>query len=115
MAEFKGSLHNEHRNMKTIIKLFFLSLIFLSNSINAQNLYSEEYFKEYFIKNISSLDPIEGIWYEDLNCKVLDKYNRLEYAYPHKEQSSKMAIMRVGDQFIEYDIVQSTSINAWQK
>jgi hypothetical protein len=42
--------------------LAFIFAIFFALLSNSQDLSSKSEYKDYFRKNISNLDPIEGIW-----------------------------------------------------
>ena len=55
----------------TIIAIFFTLQTF------GQCLDSEQAFKEYYKKNISTIDPIEGIWSISTGVKYYDQNNQL--------------------------------------
>jgi clan AA aspartic protease (TIGR02281 family) len=81
--------------MKKIIVL--LIAIIISSHSFGQCLGGEDYYKEYFKQNISSLDPIEGIW----NCTTTGKtyYDGVLNGDPSKN-NTEFAIIKNGDNYI---------------
>jgi len=75
-----------------------LIILFFFFSINSfgQCLNSENDFKEYFKKNISSLDPIEGIWSVNYTEK---SYIMHEYRSRTEENIIQWAIIRDGEKY----------------
>lgn len=61
------------------MKSIFITIIALSFALQTfgQCLNSEQAYKEYYKKNINTLNPIEGIWSISFNEKVYDQYNQL--------------------------------------
>lgn len=79
---------------KFIIGLFYLSI--LTNEGVSQCLNSEQEYKDYFLKNIQTLDPIEGLW--DVNSSVTT------ILYGSRETNDNLhegidAIIKVGDNY----------------
>jgi S1-C subfamily serine protease len=57
--------------------LFTIFLKFLALQSFSQCLSSEESFKDYFKKNISTIEPIEGIWSANSTVKIYNQNNQL--------------------------------------
>ena len=70
----------------TLITISFALQIF------GQCLETEQMFKNYFKKNISSLDPIEGIWSANQTTKIYDQYNSL-VSNKYNPQAAQVAII----------------------
>jgi len=99
--------------MKKIITFFAaISLLcFLSKISYAQCLNSETEFKDYFDKNISTLDPIEGIW----NISQIVTSNYMGNVETKKFENYKTNyIIKIGDNFYLCDI-KSTVITIFSK
>ncbi|MFH1297563.1 MAG: hypothetical protein ABIJ04_09860 [Bacteroidota bacterium] len=82
------------------MRLFLMTIIaiFIAGHTCGQCLSSEQAFKDYYKKDISSLDQIEGIWSCNKTTKIYDQNNQLGNSdyYPQSEQC---AIIKVGDKF----------------
>jgi len=77
--------------MKTISLLIIGILSFLQ--ISGQCLNSETEFRDFYKKNLSSLDPIEGIWSITQTVKAYDQNNRLVDGLT-ESQSSLVAVVK---------------------
>lgn len=86
--------------MKKILLLFAIISLVCNYESVSQNLKAEEDFKKYFRDNISSLDPIEGIW---SISQVWETYhfNSLINSRNAREDE-RMAIMSSGNYYIAY-------------
>jgi S1-C subfamily serine protease len=80
-------------------KIFVAALysLFVSN-IYGQCLGDEQAFKDYFNKNISNLDPVEGIWSANSTMKIYNQYNQL-VSSKYTPQGAQWAIIRDGNSF----------------
>jgi S1-C subfamily serine protease len=83
--------------MKKVILLFIF--LYLSFNHLAQCFQTEEEFKDYYTKNISKLDPIEGIWSVNATFKLFNSDNQLVES-KYSPQNSKVAIIKEGDHFL---------------
>jgi S1-C subfamily serine protease len=87
--------------MKT--KIYILVIIclfcFLSEMSYTQCLNSETEFKNYFDKNINTLDPIEGIWSESYTTYIY-KNGEIVSAQQEVQEATDFAIMKDGNKFI---------------
>ena len=83
--------------MKKTLHIF---IVFLSMTIqlNAQCLNSKAEFENYFLTNISNLDPIEGIWSMSAGAKTFNK-DELFAELPMKSQLNEYAIIKDGSLF----------------
>jgi len=91
--------------MKKII--YSLFLIMCINGIHAQCLSSETEFKNYFDKNINSLDPIEGTWSISITCK---KYADEKLVSSETSQNiGSLTIIKDGEKFIACDVKYKTN------
>ena len=82
---------------KILIAIFTL---FTSLHSFGQCLSSEESFKDYFKKNISIIDPIEGVWSTNITTKIYNGQNELISSH-YIPQADQWAIIRDGDFFKE--------------
>lgn len=78
--------------------LFIIISIVTAMHSFGQCLSSEQSFKDYFTKNISTNEPIEGIWSLNLTVKIYNQYNQL-ISNEYSPQISKVVIIRDGDKF----------------
>lgn len=83
---------NEDNNT-TIITISFAMKVF------GQCLETEQAFKDYFIANIPTIDPIEGVWSVNSTVKIYNRYNELENT-KYTPQAATIAIIKNGDKFL---------------
>jgi S1-C subfamily serine protease len=80
---------------KILIAIFTISTALQSFS---QCLSSEESFKDYFNKNISTIEPIEGIWSANSTTKIYNQYNQLVDS-KYSPQAAQWGIISDGNKF----------------
>jgi S1-C subfamily serine protease len=80
-----------------IIYTAIITALFATQSFG-QCLGTEEEFKDYFKKNIPTLEPIEGIWSANSNTKIYNQYNQL-IDTKYNPQAAQWAIIKDGDKF----------------
>ncbi len=85
------------RSFLVFLNIFLLSLI--SFNSYTQCLETEDAYKDFYNKNISTLDPIEGVWSVSRSVKLYNLNNELVDS-KFDPQAGKDAIIRVGDKFI---------------
>jgi S1-C subfamily serine protease len=78
--------------------LIIISIAFTAFQSYSQCLGSEQSFKDYFKNNVSTSDPIEGIWSANSTLKVYDQYKQLVESQ-YTPQAAQWGIMRDGDKF----------------
>lgn len=86
--------------MKKITSVFLLILCSLFGQ--AQNLYSEDGFKDYFRKNADSLDQIEGIW----TVATSQEYHHYDTLYDVIKfpKAAKVAIIKKDGKYESYNL-----------
>lgn len=83
--------------------LRILTLLFLLSSVvTAQKLTSEALFKEYFIKQTDSLDPIEGIW----NVSTTQEFYNYDTLYDVQNfpKAAKIAVMKKDNKYESFNL-----------
>ena len=82
------------------MKTIFTTIIALSFAIQAlgQCLNSEQAFKEFYKQNISTLDPIEGLWSTSSTVKFYDQYNQLALTQ-NNPQITTLAVIKKDDYY----------------
>ncbi|HRH65745.1 MAG TPA: hypothetical protein PLU53_05575 [Bacteroidia bacterium] len=83
--------------------LRILTLLFLlSSALTAQKLTSEALFKEYFVKQTDSLDPIEGIW----NVSTTQEFYNYDTLYDVQNfpKAAKIAVMKKDNKYESFNL-----------
>ena len=78
--------------------LTIIFLVLTTSQLFGQCLGSEEAFKDFYKKNISTLDPIEGVWSANCTFKFYNQYNQLVDS-KYNPQAAHYAIIRDGSKF----------------
>jgi len=86
-------------NMKSILKsLTIIYFVLTAVQSLGQCLGTEEAFKDLYKKNITTLDPLEGIWSANSTVKIYNQYNQLVDS-KYNPQAAKWGIIRDGEKF----------------
>nr|WP_315218436.1 trypsin-like peptidase domain-containing protein [uncultured Flavobacterium sp.] len=83
---------------RTIIILLFSISFYVSK---AQSLSSEESYRDYFKKNMTTLDPIEGIWSMNVTTTtyLTERNEKFEKKVDYKPNQRKIAIIKNNNRF----------------
>ncbi|MBK7572740.1 MAG: hypothetical protein IPI10_14370 [Bacteroidetes bacterium] len=85
--------------MKKLTVLLFLLISFYSKG---QTLTSEESYRNYFVANKDSIDPIEGIW----SVSTTQEFYRYDTLYDVRKypKAAKVAVMKKDDKYESYNL-----------
>ena len=85
--------------MKKLTVLLFLLISFYSKG---QTLTSEESYRNYFVANKDSIDPIEGIW----SVSTTQEFYRYDPLYDVRKypKAAKVAVMKKDDKYESYNL-----------
>ncbi|MBK8585496.1 MAG: hypothetical protein IPN88_08745 [Bacteroidetes bacterium] len=83
-------------------KLTFLLLLLISFYSKGQTLTSEESYRNYFVANKDSIDPIEGIW----SVSTTQEFYRYDTLYDVRKypKAAKVAVMKKDDKYESYNL-----------
>jgi S1-C subfamily serine protease len=87
----------KYGNITTIVWMLIIQTVFVSE-IFGQCLGGEQAFKDYYKKNISTLDHLEGIWSANSTIKIYNQNNQLVDT-KYTPQVAQWAIIRDGNSF----------------
>ena len=83
-------------------KLTVLLLLLISFYSKGQTLTSEESYRNYFVANKDSIDPIEGIW----SVSTTQEFYRYDTLYDVRKypKAAKVAVMKKDDKYESYNL-----------
>jgi len=83
-------------------KLSVLILLLISFYSKGQTLTSEESYRNYFVANKDSIDPIEGIW----SVSTTQEFYRYDTLYDVRKypKAAKVAVMKKDDKYESYNL-----------